>query len=559
MKKSRLATSACILFVILFATVLKSPAQTYSVSFTFNGDDGAYPESPLIGAFVGGSSNEYVFSYGTTFSGGVAGPCGQQWGCGTIATNQYSFACFENCPNGVLPTGGLVQASNGSLYGTAQLGGTSQTTSCSENVTGCGTIFAVSLTGAGVSNIHSFSYSDGGVPTSGLIQAKSGNLYGTTTQGGANGNYGTVFQLTLAGQFTTIYNFCAEANCVDGYQPSGPLVQGTDGNLYGTTLEGGVNSHGTVFKITPQGKLTTLYSFCALTNCADGAGPSGGLIQAADGDFYGTASNVFKITPTGKLTTLYSFTDGQAPLAGVIQATDGNFYGTTYGGGANSRGTIFKLTPTGKLTTLYSFCSQSNCDDGVYPMAGLLEDTSGNLDGAASAGGLYGFGTLYSISVGLSPFVKTSVGNGIVGTEVMIYGSNFVPATSVSFNGTPAAFTALSSTVISTAVPSGATTGYISVGGTADGTLKSNLAFKVTPQLKQFSPTSGPVGTQVTIGGVSLTQTASVTFGGVKATFTVDSDNQITATVPSTAKTGKVSITTSGGTVTSARNFTVTN
>jgi uncharacterized repeat protein (TIGR03803 family) len=135
---------------------------------------------------------------------------------------------------------------------------------------------------------------DGETPHSGLVQAMNGDLYGTTLVGG-KGSGGTIFQITPSGTLTTLYNVCPQTNCPDGQQPYGGLVQGSDGNLYGTTFAGGGNGDcngqigcGTVFKITPSGTLTTLYQFCSQTECADGSGPYGGLTQGSDGNFYGT-------------------------------------------------------------------------------------------------------------------------------------------------------------------------------------------------------------------------------------------------------------------------------
>ena len=180
-------------------------------------------------------------------------------------------------------------------------------------------------------------------------------MYGTTEYGGAN-RYGTVFKITPSGALTKLYSFCSQSGCADGANPFGPLVQATDGNLYGTTQIGGANTSGcggqgcgTVFKITPSGTLTTLYSFCSQSGCPDGANPYSRLVQATDGNFYGTTvsggaftycgfaggcGTVFKITPSGSLTTLHSFDggDGAGPL-GLVQATGGNFYGTTSSGG----------------------------------------------------------------------------------------------------------------------------------------------------------------------------------------------------------------------------------
>jgi uncharacterized repeat protein (TIGR03803 family) len=208
--------------------------------------------------------------------------------------------------------------------------------------------------------------------------------------------------------------------CTDGEYPHASLVQATDGNLYGATYEGGANEFGTVFKITPSGTLTTLYSFCSVVpGCTDGEYPLAGLIQATDGDFYGTTygggasgfGTVFKITPSGTLTTLHSFcsvvpgcTDGEYPKAVLLQATDGNFYGTTYKGGTSGYGTVFELTPSGTLTTLHSVCSVvPGCTDGEYPQTpggpeGLVQATNGNLYGTTVDGGANGYGTVFEIT-----------------------------------------------------------------------------------------------------------------------------------------------------------------
>ena len=225
------------------------------------------------------------------------------------------------------------------------------------------------------------------------MQGSDGNFYGTTIAGGAQGN-GTVFKITPTGTLTTLYNFCYESSCPQ--YPQAALVQGSDGNFYGTTPVGGTTYNGTVYEITPSGALTTLYNFCSQTNCTDGSKPYAGLVQATDGDFYGTTiaggaqgnGTIFKITPSGTLTTLYSFCsqsgcDYGLAEAGLIQATDGNFYGTTDLGA----GTVFTITPSGTFTTLYSFCSDPNCADGTSPLAALVQATNGNFYGTTSEGG----------------------------------------------------------------------------------------------------------------------------------------------------------------------------
>ncbi len=476
---------------------------------------------------------------------------------------------FTGGADGDVPFAGVVQATDGNLYGTTFSGGANNNTMvCPDG--GCGTIFKITPSGT-LTTLYSFCSQshceDGASPDAGLIQATDGNLYGTTQGGGAYtpecvDGCGIVFKITPGGTLTTLHRF----NKTDGAFIYAPLVQATDGNFYGTAFDGGANGLGTVFTITPKGTLTTLYSFSGLT---DGQQPFAGLVQAADGNLYGTTSHagaygfgtIFKITPGGALTTLQSFdgTDGAYPYAGLIQATDGNLYGTTFDGGAYGFGTIFKITPGGALTTLYSFCSQWPCTDGRYPYAGLLQATDGSFYGTTWWGGTTCCdGTVFSISVGLGPFVETQPAIGKVEGAVEILGTSLTGATSVNFNGSPAVFTVRSRSLITATVPAGATTGFVTV-TTPRGILASNLKFRVTPQLLSFSPPGGPVGTSVVITGNSLTQTTKVGFGGVAATsFTVDSDTQVTATVPAGAVTGPIEIKTAGGIAASSTSFTVT-
>ena len=214
------------------------------------------------------------------------------------------------------------------------------------------------------------------------------------------------------------------------------------------------------------------------------------------------------------------------------------------------------MTPAGALTTLHSF----DATDGAHPYYGpLVEDTNGLFYGTTAYGGTNMEGTVCSLGLGFAPFVELMPASGKVGTAVKILGQNFVGATLVSFNGTHASFTVKSATEITTTVPKGATTGLVSV-TTTSGVLHSKVKFEVTPQITGFTPTSGaPETSIVTITGVSLTGTTRVTFGGVAATsFTVNSDDEVTATVPASAKTGKISVTTPGGSATSSTTFTVT-
>jgi uncharacterized repeat protein (TIGR03803 family) len=240
-------------------------------------------------------------------------------------TELYSFESASDSP-----FTGLIQATDGNLYGTAS--------GISSDVF----IYKISL--SGTETLLS-SYAENG--NSGLpIQATDGNLYWTAS---GNGGGGAVIKTTLGGTSTLFYRFCSLASCADGGAPySGPLVQASNGDFYGTTYGGGLYNYGTAFKLTPKGKLTTLHSFCPQTDC----------------------------------------TDGEYPYAGLVQATNGDFYGTTFEGGAHGDGTVFKITPGGTLTTLYSFCSQPGCADGSGPRAGLIQATNGDFYGTTQVGGL---------------------------------------------------------------------------------------------------------------------------------------------------------------------------
>jgi uncharacterized repeat protein (TIGR03803 family) len=351
-----------------------------------------------------------------------------------------------------------------------------------------------------VTTLVNFDGANGAEPYKSLVQGTDGNFYGTTESGGTSaacpengqGGCGTVFKLTPGGTLTTLHSF----DRTDGAGPLAGLVQATDGNFYGTTYNGGAaHAGGTVFKITAGGILTTLYSFCSQTNCADGATPLGALVQATDGNFYETTADgganedgtVFKITAGRMLTMLHSFdgTDGYYPQAGLVQVTDGNFYGTTDLGGAyvdcngSGCGTVFKITAEGTLTTLHSF---DYFTDGNDPAAGLIQATNGSFYGLTVGGPNTtgcGCGTVFSMALGLGHFVKTEPTSGIMGADVIILGNNLTGATNVSFDGTLAQFTVVSSSEIKTTVPSGATTGPVKV-KTPSGTLTSNLNFPVS-------------------------------------------------------------------------------
>jgi uncharacterized repeat protein (TIGR03803 family) len=475
------------------ATALTVHAQTFTTLFTFDTRDGLTLDAGLVQGISG-------TLYGTNVSGGANG-----YGTFFEITPAGALTTLHGFDGGSPSSGAVLQAANGDFYGTG-FGGRG---TCSG---GCGTVFKITPSGA-LTTLYSFDLTDGADPNA-LIQAANADFYGTTIGGGANTNArcpegcGTVFKIAPAGTLTTLYSFCSQSDCTDGLYPETGLVQAANGDLYGTTGFGGIgtcaNGCGTIFKITPTGTLTTLYSF----DRTDGGNPYAGLVQAANGDFYGTtldggannSGTVFEITADGVLTTLYSFCaqigcpDGASPYAGLIQATDGNLYGTTVSGGSNQGGTIFKVTPAGKLHTLYSFChlGDSTCTDGASPYAGLVQATNGDFYGTTEYGGAdtsqtavcwtsgaKGCGTVFRLSVGLGPFVKTLPTSGAVGAAVQILGSDLAGTTSVTFNGAAASFTVNpTGAAIATNVPVGATSGTIQV-VTPSGTLSSNLRFRV--------------------------------------------------------------------------------
>ena len=514
MRQFGLLCSVTLLLALWVATPPPSPAQTFTTLAAFDGKDGDGPYGPL----VQGTDGNF---YGTTGYGGKSGSCSYPYGCGTVfkitptgALNTlHSFCSKPNCADGFGAGFSLVQASDGNFYGTTGGGGTGG--SCSDQY-GCGTFFKITK-GGKLTTLYNFcsqpKCADGDEPIAGLVQGSDGNFYGTTAHGGMGAqSSGTIFKVTTKGQLTTLYSFCSQPNCADGQEPLAPLIQATDGNFYGTTYYGGTgyDETGTIFKITSGGTFTKIYDFCSQPNCADGAIAASPLLQGADGNFYGTTigdggdfpsrahkngfylgpGTVYRITPAGTLTTLYAFcaqpgcADGEYPVGGLAQGTDGNFYGTTSDVGVGLGGTAFEITPGGSLTTLYVFCSQPNCTDGWVPYDGPVQGTDGIFYGVTSGGGIIscdpdnvGCGTAFSLSVGLRPFIETRPTSGNVGKKVIILGNNLTAASAVEFNGTAATFKVVSATEI-TAKVQRCMTGFVTV-TTPNGTLTGNIQFVV--------------------------------------------------------------------------------
>jgi uncharacterized repeat protein (TIGR03803 family) len=343
-------------------------------------------------------------------------------------TTLYNFCTQTNCTDGATPVGGVIAGTDGNLYGMTEAGGLGFTQFPFFTDFGRGTLFK--LTPGGLTTLYDFCVNQNPSncfmnPQGELVQGTDGNFYGTTFTGGSTfcpnvAGCGTIFKVTPAGIFDSLYNFCGGGSpCADGRGPSPLLTQGRDGNFYGTTQFGGINDSGTIFKITPGGTLTTIYSFCPpfpFGGCPDGEQPMGGVVEGPDNNFYGTTSGggtnivggtIFKVTSGGTLTTLYSFcslkggpsgcVDGGGSEAWLIQSPDGTSYGTTSYG----NGTVFKIAPDGTFTSLYTFCSQPLCVDGDRPQtAGLFRGPDGNLYGTTAFGGANNSGTVFKVTPG---------------------------------------------------------------------------------------------------------------------------------------------------------------
>ena len=453
-------------------------------------------------------------------------------GAGAQITSIHDF-CETPCPNSPQYVGGIAQGRDGNMWSTTPAGGANS----------IGAAFKITP-GGKFTDVHDFNPSAKPVPEgtsySGLTLGTDGNFYGTMKDGGADGD-GAVFKMTPAGAVTILYSFTGGN---DGKSPLAPPIEGTDGNFYGSTETGGIYGYGTIYKITPAGKLTTLHQFNPANG--DGSYPIGPLVQGANGSFYGTTyegslegncgfdnicATVFQITSTGTFQQLYIFAFNTQLTAGLVQGCDGNFYGTTFDHGADGFGQVFKITSKGTLTDIYDF---TGGNDGGNPYAGLVLATDCNFYGVTLDKGADGFGTVYEIdskgkftlldpldgtnggnssvtlilntngtlygdaliggtttNVGtffkidnkhFKPFVSLLPTAGKVGSMVEFLGQGFVKgATAVSFNGTSKGTNpnVVSATYMTAKVPPGATTGFVTV-TTPKETLQSNRKFRVT-------------------------------------------------------------------------------
>ncbi len=502
---SRLCTVLTLLCLFTVALQTASRADTFDLFYTFTGgNDGGQPSSRLMQARDGNF-------YGTTGFGGAnnTGTIYKISPAGALTT-LFTFSARSkqgSNPDGANPFWGLIQARDGNLYGCTESGGANNT----------GTLFRITTSGT-LTTLHTFAAfdaqfdnADGAYPFAALTQAKDGNLYGSCEQGGLNGA-GALFKITLQGRFAAIYQFAAvdgsEANA-EGAYPEGALIQATDGNLYGTCYAGGTNGNGAIFmlRLLPSISYVLLHAFSAgpVTN-ADGAYPWAGLIQATDGNFYGTTfqcgahgyGTVFQITPGGGLTTLHSFdgTDGAAPTSGLVQAADGNLYGTTrYGpvpGSIYGTGALYALTLSGIFTSLHTFGPlegnppNSNAD-GAYPRGELIQAADGGLYGTTLQGGADGQGTLFRLAipphlVSLSP---DHLPAGTAESRLTLTGTGFEAGATLNWNVTSLPTTFVSPTRLTALIPAADLkqpgTVAVSVTNPQGGGTSNALTFTIVP------------------------------------------------------------------------------
>lgn len=436
---------------------------------------------------------------------------------------------------------------------------------------------------------------DGSGPST-VVQATDGNFYATTAGAGEGaGSVGNVVRITPAGEISSIYTFCSQPHCPDGEVPLTPPIVGNDGNLYGVTAAGGSDldnggGWGTVYKLALDGQLTTLYTFCTVSPCADGASPVA-IMQAADGNLYGVtnsaggasnAGTLFKISTSGEFTVVHTFcslancADGSAPSSAPIQGIDGSLIGTTRWGGTYGGGVVYSLSPSGTFNVVHTFfCSNPPCPRGYDPNA-VVQDAAGNLFGTTYFGGSSNEGTAFEITSThqFKLLHSFTYGSGTAPRPLTLGNDGNLYGTTEGINGygtifqlTPAGaittlhnFTYGGGTVPYSGLyqaPNGSFYGAIEYYGNNSNGAEYSFNYGLGP-LVQTAPQSGTVGSSVLILGNGLTGSTSVTFNGVSAEFTVESDTYIKATVPAGATTGVISVVTPSGTLKSNPQFVVT-
>jgi uncharacterized repeat protein (TIGR03803 family) len=440
-------------------------AQTVATIYNF-ADNGTSGATPWYVTLVQGTNGNL---YGTTYNGGKDA-VGTIFNVTTSGSQKIIYS-FKTGTDGANPTGGLTLGTDGNFYGTTQQGGSKS----------MGTVFKVTPNGAFLI-LHNFnSFIDGAFPWGPPILASDGNFYGTTSGGGINGN-GIVYKINQSGALAEVYKF----DVTHGSYPIAPPTQGTDGFLYIPVSHGGTSYCGTILKLSTSGVVNNTYSF----PCGSGGSfPIGPLVQASDGNFYSTTQDggsngegvIYQVTPDLAVTVLHSFGttfgDGTFPGAGLLLATDGNYYGSTSDGGAHGDGTLFNTATTGTYSSLYSFNNTSNLTQ-TSPLAPPVQATNGILYGVTEFGGTSNNGTVYSLNMGLAPFVNMALFTAKQGNTVTIFGTHLKGATSVTFNGVAANFKVVSDTYLTATVPAGATSGPIQV-VTPAGALLSRKTFVI--------------------------------------------------------------------------------
>ena len=393
MKNSKSVRTLCLALAcaaIALSLTVGAQAQTFTTLGNFTGFNG---EIPLFGSMVQATNGNY---YGATLYGGKNNDFGaifQLTAAGKLST-LYTFCLSAGCPDGAYPEVAPILGSDRNFYGTTTSRGNSNS---------AGTVYKMTI-GGKLTTLYAFCptwpCSDGFGPV-GLIQGSNSNFYGVAGSGGAFGE-GTFFELTSTGKFKVLHSFCNQAGCTTGALPGASPMQASNGNFYGTTTGGGFHGGGVVYEITPGGSYKALYNFCSQTNCADGNVSQATLVQDANGNLYGTTlygglyghGTVFKITPSDQYIVLHSFDgiDGETPQSALTLANDGNLYGTTTNG--SNGGNIYQITPEGTYTSLYSFCIDSVCT-GYAAAYGLLQATNGVFFGATANGGTHNEGIVY--------------------------------------------------------------------------------------------------------------------------------------------------------------------
>ena len=549
-KRSSILDLGCAMLALVGSGAVHS--ATLSAVHTFKLADGSHAREFSILA-QGRDGN----IYGTTPEGGSYG-----YGTAFKLTPEGAFTKlhdFDGINDGRRPDGGLTLGKDGYFYGTSSRGGAFDE----------GVVFKMTPVGA-ITVLHHFGpiapsgRGDGRFPASAPIQGRDGNLYGTTFGGGAYGS-GTIYKISRDGTFALLFSFLNDPSAglaPLGYYPRAPLLQGRDGALYGTTTYGtNATGSGVVFRVTTGGAASTLYAFRG----SDGAYPHGPLVEGTDGNLYGTTSSggslgggtVYKLTKAGMLTTLHEFASssiaGYSTYAGLVQASNGNFYGVTSTNSKSGAGKLFEVTPSGGYTQQASFGYQP----GATPYATPFLHTNGKIYGLTYAGSSFGHGAVYSVDLGAPGLINAVPSAAKAGATVVLLGA-VADATGVSFGGENATFSGTGSTYRTAVVPKGAATGHITL-MTPTGSVQTLKPFLQLPTLSAFSPAGGTSGSSVLLTGTGLMQTTKVTFGGGKvATFVVNTDTQVTVTVPAGAATGKIRLTTLGGTVGTATAFAVT-